>query len=200
MAKLQQTEEKVSKHSAAVRRGNKGFSVAEDPIALAWYDDKTGAGEIGPEKPWQQKRYVSLVPTLVLTPKLLSVVRPNKKRQKMTTYERSELKYEQKEEKRVWYWDQNRNYLFELCSLPFTAFDCLTYVASCVCFKYSRILQSYEERIERTNSPSQRYRRWLNLVMQSDNNSWGGVYIMTNTHRDEDISVFQTILWSIITL
>lgn len=30
--------------------------MAEDPVALAWYDDKTGQGEIGPEKPWQQKR------------------------------------------------------------------------------------------------------------------------------------------------
>ena len=38
------------------RGRSKGFAVAEDPVALAWYDDKTGQGEIGPEKPWQQKR------------------------------------------------------------------------------------------------------------------------------------------------
>merc|ERR1712130_3652 len=86
--KLNQTEEeKAQKHAAAFRRGNKGFSVAEDPVALAWYDDKTGQGEIGPEKPWQQRR----------------VVRSNRKRQKLSSYERSELKYEQKDEKRVWY-------------------------------------------------------------------------------------------------
>lgn len=41
------------------RRGNKGFSVVEkDPVALAWYDDKTGQGGIGPDKPWQNKRYI----------------------------------------------------------------------------------------------------------------------------------------------
>lgn len=70
------------------RRGNKGFSVVEkDPVALAWYDDKTGQGGIGPDKPWQNKR----------------IVRPNKKRQKLSTFERSELKYNKEEENRTWY-------------------------------------------------------------------------------------------------
>jgi hypothetical protein len=41
--------------------GMKNIGQDRDPVALAWYNDATGEGEVGPEKPNVNRRYDKLI-------------------------------------------------------------------------------------------------------------------------------------------
>jgi len=72
--------------------GMKNIGQDRDPVALAWYNDATGEGEVGPDKPNISRREY--------------VPRSRKRRKQMmeaSELERAAVKYDEKQQNRVWY-------------------------------------------------------------------------------------------------
>lgn len=70
----------------------KNIAQDRDPVALAWYNDATGEGEVGPEKPNVSRREY--------------VPRSRKRRKQMmeaNELERAAVKYDEAQKNRVWY-------------------------------------------------------------------------------------------------